>query len=272
VNREDYRPIVSAIASRFGQGSRCLTVGVAGAQGTGKSTLAAHVCEQLEARHGLRAVVVSLDDYYLTKASRQELARTVHPLLATRGVPGTHDVGALYAALRRLSDAAAGEAVELLQFSKADDDRVPETRSVEGPFDVILFEGWCVGASPQPDAELANPINALEQAEDADGRWRKFANDQLAHSYASLWTELGFFVFLAAPDFATVYQFRDEAEQKLRAARGLRAPGVMTAEQLQRFVQHYERITRHMLRTTPAVADLVLQLDAKRRVTALVTT
>lgn len=272
MNREDYRPIVSAIASRFARGTRCLTVGVAGAQGTGKSTLTAHVCEQLQAAHGLRSVVVSLDDYYLTKASRQELARTVHPLLVTRGVPGTHDVGALYASLRRLSDAGAGEPVELLQFSKADDERLPETRSVTGPFDVILFEGWCVGASPQPDADLATPINALEQEEDADGRWRKFVNDQLAHSYASLWTELGLFVFLAAPDFATVYQFRDEAEQKLRETRGMGAPGVMSADQLGRFLQHYERITRHMLRTTPAVADLVLQLDAKRRVTALVTT
>lgn len=271
MNREDYRPVVSAIASRFARLSRCLTVGVSGAQGTGKSTLTAHLCEQLRAAHGLRGVVVALDDYYLTKASRLELARTVHPLLATRGVPGTHDVGQLYTSLRRLSDAVAGEAVELLQFNKATDDRMAETRSVTGPFDVILFEGWCVGAMPQSDADLVRPLNALEREEDPDGQFRKFVNDQLAHSYASLWTELGLLVYLAAPDFATVHAFREEAEKKLRESDATGA-GVMNGEQLGRFIQHYERITRYMLRTTPGIADVVLQLDAKRRVVALVTT
>jgi D-glycerate 3-kinase len=233
--------------------------------------LAALVGDLLATTFGLRTVIISLDDYYLPKAARLELARTVHPLLATRGVPGTHDVGALYGALRRVADAAPGESVELFQFSKADDDRRLDIRTVTGKFDVVLFEGWCIGASPEPDSDLVTPVNALEREHDAAGQFRNFVNAQLGQSYASLWTELDMLVFLAAPDFATVQTFREQQERDLRRSERPDAPGIMNDQQLERFIQHFERVTRHMMRTTPNRADIVVQLDAKRRVLAVVT-
>jgi len=271
VKRAECLPIVSAIAERAGRSPRCVTVGISGAQGTGKSTLAALLGDMLANSFALRTVIVSLDDYYLPKAARLELARTVHPLLATRGVPGTHDVGALYSALRRVADAAPGESVELLQFSKADDDRRSDIRTVTGKFDVVLFEGWCIGASPERDSDLVTPINALEREHDAAGQFRSFVNTQLGQSYASLWMELDMLAFLAAPDFAAVQGFREQQERDLRRSERPDAPGLMNDQQLERFIQHFERVTRHMLRTAPSRADIVVQLDAKRHVLAVVT-
>ncbi|HKP64299.1 MAG TPA: hypothetical protein VJV78_46500 [Polyangiales bacterium] len=256
-------PIARVICERAQQ--RRVTVGIAGAQGTGKTTLATLVHVILSEGFGLRSVVVSLDDYYLPRAVRQTLARDVHPLLVTRGVPGTHDVQALQAALRRLR---TSEAVELWQFSKALDDRLPETRTVEGPFDVVLFEGWCVGARPCSEAELSKPINALEREEDRERHFRRYVNAQLAGPYTALWAEVDMLVYIAAPDLRAVHEFRSEQERRLRlSAPG--SPGLMDDAQLLRFIQHFERITRSMLRDTPDYADVVVRVDADRRTLAL---
>src|SRR6185437_8649015 len=68
-----------------------LVLGLCGAQGSGKSILARSLADRFASR-GRRVAVLSLDDLYLTKAERSRLAQEVHPLLGTRGVPGTHDV------------------------------------------------------------------------------------------------------------------------------------------------------------------------------------
>jgi D-glycerate 3-kinase len=263
VRPELYLPLARSLAKSARSATRCPIVGVAGAQGTGKSTLTALLRVLLSDGLGLRVVTVSLDDYYLPKAARAALARQVHSLLATRGVPGTHDVEMLREALQRLR---AGQPVELLRFSKAHDDRVTETQSCEGPFDVVLFEGWCVGARAQTEDELREPINTLELTEDTDGRFRSYVNSQIAGSYAGLWTELDQLIYLAAPSFESVYALRAEQEAKLREPV---ATGIMGESALQRFVQHFERVTRQMLRDAPGYADVVVRLDAERRVQAI---
>jgi D-glycerate 3-kinase len=192
----------------------------------------------------------------------------VHPLLATRGVPGTHAQPELHSALKQLRVLGSGQAFALLRFDKATDDRMREKRICSGPLDLILFEGWCVGARPEPDVELVQPINELEATEDRDGAFRRFVNTQLEGPYAALWHELDMLVYLAAPDLKAVQTFRTQQEDKLRASRPPPAPGqssgIMNDQELQRFVQHFERVTVHMLRTAPADADAVVQLDALR--------
>jgi len=240
--------------------------GISGAQGTGKTTVAALVHVLLCEGFGLRSLVVSLDDFYLPRAARQALAHDVHPLLATRGVPGTHDVEALHAALRQLR---AGQPAELFQFSKAHDDRLPEMRVVRGPFDVVLFEGWCVGARACADAELRKPINALERDEDRGARFRRYVNTQLAQPYAALWAELDLLIYIAAPDLSAVHAFRSQQERRLRLSAAAGARGLMEDSQLARFIQHFERISERMLRETPSHADVVVRIDAERRTLAL---
>lgn len=260
-----WRPVAERIAARRREARRPILVGINGAQGTGKSTACRFLAELLFAT-GLRTAVLPLDDLYLTHAERQRLAREVHPLLATRGVPGTHDV----ALGIRLIDALLHGAgpVRMPRFSKAEDDRLPEGEwpEVAAPVDVLLFEGWCVGARPQDAAALAEPANALEAEEDADGRWRRSVNDALAGPYRRLFGSIDLLVVLRPPGFDSVLANRRLQEEKLRAKGGTR---VMDDAALIRFIRHYERLTRHMLATLPEKADVLVDFDAARRVTGV---
>jgi D-glycerate 3-kinase len=240
-----------------------LLVGICGSQGSGKSTACEHVARALSAS-GTRVAVLSIDDLYLSRAARESLASSVHPLLLTRGVPGTHEPSL---GLRIFDALATPGKVLLPRFDKASDDREPESRwvALDAPVDLILFEGWCVGARPQMPQELALPVNALEREEDPDGRWRGFVNDALARDYLELFARIDFQVMLAAPAFEVVVRWRTQQERQLRAARP-GATGVMTDAVIERFVRHYERLTRHILVEMPARADLVLRLDDDRRV------
>jgi D-glycerate 3-kinase len=238
-------------------------IGLCGAQGSGKSTLAAAMQRALIAG-GARAAVLSIDDLYLTRAERVALAHEVHPLLATRGVPGTHDIGlglALFAALDN------GQRVRLPRFDKAADDRAPESDwpIIDQPLDVLIFEGWCVGARPQADAALAQPVNTLEATEDRKGIWRRYANAALAGRYRQLFARIERLILLAAPSFTVVRRWRGEQEAALRAERPDGA-ALQDAAALDRFIQHYERLTRHILDDMPGYADLVLRLDDVRKV------
>jgi D-glycerate 3-kinase len=254
-------PVAAWLARAHAQRGRALIAGVAGAQGTGKSTICALLAHVLEVGFGLRAALLALDDLYLTRAQRAALARTQHPLLQTRGVPGTHDVELGVRTIDALLAARPGDSVRCPRFDKAADDRAPEATwpVVHGPLDVLLFEGWCVGAEPEPAADLAAPINALEREADRDGSFRQFVNAQLAGPYRALFQPIDVLLFLAAPDLSCVLAWRTQQEHAL-AARSPRAPQLMSDAQLARFVQHYERLTRHMLASIPARADVVLHL------------
>lgn len=240
-----------------------LVVGVCGSQGSGKST----VCNTLTTRFtlaGLKVANLSLDDLYLPLAERVTLARHVHPLLRTRGVPGTHDTKL---GVHTLNALGHGGQVPLPRFDKSVDDRRPKAEwdSVEGPVQLVLFEGWCVGARPQTLGPLDQPVNALEANEDIDGRWRRYVNDALGGEYQRLFGKIDFLVLLAAPSFDVVLQWRTQQEHQLRDQSGNKS-GVMSDAALVRFIQHYERLTRHILIEMPGRADLVIRLSPERAV------
>ncbi|MBO9518555.1 MAG: kinase [Porphyrobacter sp.] len=252
-----WRPLAERIASET---KRPLLVGINGAQGSGKSTLCRFLQVLLEER-GLRAITLSLDDLYLTYAERQALARDEHPLFATRGVPGTHDVALGEAILDGIS---AGRAVTLPVFDKAIDDRAPGGTLAEPPIDMILFEGWCVGAVPQPAAAMREPINRLEAEEDPDGTWRREVNRRLATDYAELFGRIDLLVMLKVAGFEAVRANRLLQEQKL-AAINPGGRGVMDEAALDRFVMHYERLTRSTLAEMPGRADVLIPIGADQR-------
>lgn len=244
---------------------RPLVVGVCGPQGSGKSTLALLLARLLNAR-GLRTANLSIDDLYLPRAAREGLASEIHPLLRTRGVPGTHDPTLGLAVLDAL---ARPGATPLPCFDKAADDRAPEAHwpIFEGLADIVLLEGWCVGARPQAPDAVAAPVNALEAGEDPDGVWRGYANDALAGPYRPLFNRLDRLVLLSAPDFATVRAWRGEQEAKLRArlaAEGRDAARTMDDAALDRFLAHYQRLTEWIAHDLSSEADVAIRLDAHR--------
>jgi len=258
-----WRPLAAAMA-RAAMGLP-LIVGVSGSQGSGKSTLCRTLEVLLREGHGLNAATLSLDDLYLTRPERANLAATVHFLLATRGVPGTHDAALGEAVFTAVREGRAG--VRLPRFDKSRDDRAPETAwpVIDAPIDVLLFEGWCVAATPQSDVELAEPVNCLEAEEDADGTWRRHVNAALEGPYRALFGPIGFLVMLAAPGFEAVLGWRQEQERKLRARSG----GGMQDDEIVRFIMHYERLTRHQLVDLPNRADVVVSLAHDHSVTAV---
>ena len=255
-----YLPLAAWVITQKQDGP--LIIGVNGAQGSGKSTLCDFLRLILEQCHGQRVAVLSIDDLYLTRAERQALANEVHPLLITRGVPGTHDVELGLATLNRLRNATDSNLTPLPTFDKASDDRRPATDWPVfcGRPDILLFEGWCVGATPQPEAALFDPVNALERDEDTDGRWRSYVNRQLETDYRRLFAELDRLIFLRVPDMDRVLEWRTLQEQKLAATAGA-GRHVMDAAAIRRFVMHYERLTRHTLAELPARADVTLSLN-----------
>jgi D-glycerate 3-kinase len=238
-------------------------LGLSGLQGSGKSTVAAALVRQAR-RHGLAARTLSLDDVYLGRRARRRLAATVHPLLRTRGVPGTHDVALLTRTLDALAAASPRHPVALPRFDKGRDTRRPPSRwpRVHAPPDLVVLEGWCVGVPPQPARALRAPVNDLEREEDPEGRWRRYVNAAL-QDLAPIWARLDRLVVLQAPDWTAACRWREEAEQRLHAQH---APRAMSPAQLRRFMQHFERLSRHALAVLPARADRCLQLDAARRV------
>lgn len=273
--RRFFVPLARRIANCRANAARPLLIGINGAQGSGKSTLAAFLARLLGDVHGLKVVPLSIDDFYLTRAERRALAQQVHPLLETRGVPGTHDVGLASDVIDRLMTARDGADTNVPRFDKAMDDRAPETgwERVAGPVDLVILEGWCVGARPEPGVALLAPVNQLEAEEDPEGTWRTFVNDQLKTSYAGLFDRIDHLLMLRVPDFECVYDWRLLQEEKLRETisntPGASKEALMGARDLARFIRHYERLTRHTLNEMPARADMVFELDRAHQVTGV---
>jgi len=259
---QHYLPLAKQLP-QMRDGKPQLLLGINGAQGTGKSTLADFLRLATESMFDWNVAVLSIDDFYYTLAERSALAEDLHPLLKTRGVPGTHDTDMLTRYLKRLQQLTASERIALPRFNKATDDRADESRwpVVKGPIDLVILEGWCVGTQAQSDAELQQPVNALERDEDPDGIWRRYVNDQLRAKYEPIFAQLDALVFIGAPNFDAILRWRLEQEEKLAAASPSSSSGLMNKQKITRFIQFYERLTRANLAVLPEKAEFVFRLD-----------
>lgn len=260
--RETFEEVCWPLADRCGDWrrdfSRTAYVGLCGPQGSGKTTISAVAAELLRTR-GLNTVVLSLDDFYLGREARARLAARTHRLLQARGPPGTHDVamaGMVMDQLRRPGRIA------LPAFDKSTDEPRPKSQwpEAEGPADVVILEGWCVGAKPEPTERLRPHLNLLERQDDPTLAWRTYVNRQLGEAYQGLFARLDRLVLLQPPGFEVVRAWRGEQEAKLRERTGRG----MSDVEVGRFIQHYERITRWILEEMPARADWVAPLAADR--------
>jgi D-glycerate 3-kinase len=263
-----YLPLAARIAALRAVQQAPVVIGIQGPQAAGKTTLTRLLERVLGDVAALSVASLSIDDLYLTRAERSELATRVHPLFSTRGVPGTHDVAL---GVRLLSSLTRPGATAIPRFDKTRDDRAPKSAwpIVQGPCDVVLFEGLWIGLPPLDEATLSPAINALEANEDAELVWRRYATRALAHTYPALFARCQLLVHFQVPDFACVKRWRSAAEHALRArleAQGADVSRLMDDAALARFFDHYERFTAHAMAAMPARADLILRLDREQRV------
>jgi D-glycerate 3-kinase len=243
--------ISDVIDQRRSRDPRPPLIGVSGVQGSGKT----YHCRAIS-RANPRIAHFSLDDVYLTRAERERLAHEASPLLLTRGPPGTHD---LELARRTITSLTQPGPTRLPRFDKATDERKPETEwpVFQGSAEAILVDGWCLGALPPP---ISPPMNAVEE-EDRDGRWRAAIDAALRGAYADFFRTFDAVIFLAAPSWEIVRRWRGQQEEET-----LGRP--LTREEdakLDRFIMHYERITRSMLAGNH-IAQWVAHLDDARNV------
>ena len=265
-----FSPLIDEFNTQYQVNQKTYIIGINGCQGSGKSTLADYLCTVVAEKYHLATVALSLDDFYLTKAERIELARKIHPLLAQRGVPGTHDVNL---AIDTISSLASGNKALITRFDKSMDDRVPEANSetITGHIGLIVIEGWCFGAKPQAPNSLMEPVNHLERSEDPDGVYRDYVNTALATQYPQLFELVDSTAMLRAPSFKTVFEWRLEQEQKLieklRSTKTDPASvSTMSDQEIRRFIQNFQRITEHCLEEMPTRVDHLFQLNVARQI------
>jgi len=230
-------------------------IAIVGAQGSGKTTLARAAAERFGAAQ------ISIDDVYLTRAEREAMAREVHPLFVTRGPPGTHDLGLLQQLIDTLSAAGPDDETLIPDFDKRGDDRRPvaDWRVFQGRPSAILIDAWCLGALPEEAAALAVPVNSLETDQDPDGGWRRAVNGFVGGPYADFVARFDAVLFLSAPSFDVVLDWRCQQEADLL---GIAPADLPPAERvrLAGFIQYFERITRRML-DGGVKAGVIVKLD-----------
>lgn len=265
-----FEPLGKRLVEKQKAHSGTFYLGVNGCQGSGKSTLSEYLACFFRDK-GLQVAVLSLDDFYLDQGSRRTLAKKVSPLLATRGVPGTHDTELMAEVLASLKDEVS---LPLPRFNKAQDNPFPKEDwpNVQGPLDIVIMEGWCWGVKAQTALQLRYPVNALEAEKDPNLVWRTWVNQQLTEHYEKLYDMMDFWVMLQAPSFDSVYNWRLEQEQKLAAkiasdkTNTAQANKVMSESEVLSFIQYYQRLTEACLSSLPEQCDVVFKLDSHRQI------
>ncbi len=258
-----YLPLSKWIFNK--QSSASIVIGINGAQGSGKSTLCKLLKLILEKLFHKTVCHLSIDDLYLSRKDRLQLADTIHPLLKTRGVPGTHNAQLGIDIIKQLKQ-MPGQPLKIPVFDKSKDDLLPENKwkTLQAPVDIILFEGWCVAAKPQTKAELNKAVNKLEKTSDENIQWRSYVNSQLSGIYAELFSHIDYLVMLQVPDFNSVLEWRNLQEKKLAAeSNGMH---IMSAAEIRAFIIYFERITRACLKEMPDRADVLLTINKKHQI------
>ena len=243
-------------------------VGLAGGQGTGKTTISSIIKIILEKYFKLKVFKISIDDFYKTRKERIALSKKVHPMLLTRGVPGTHDINMMLDFFKK-SKAKKFKNMKLPNFNKAIDDRFPKNKwnTINKRPDIIIFEGWCVGARAETNKTLKKSINSMEKANDHKLVWRKYVNQQLKTKYKKLYSQLNCMIYLKAKNFSLLQKWRLKQEHKLwLKTKKKGGHKIMSKGDVINFMQTYQRITQNMFKNMPKYASIILNLNSNHQI------
>jgi D-glycerate 3-kinase len=264
--KEIYIPIAFWINKKYLKKEKTLFVGLSASQGSGKTTVAKILKIILKHIFKRNVFVISIDDFYKTSADRKKMAKQKHPLFKTRGVPGTHDTNLIKLFFQSLQRKKFKK-IKVPKFDKSIDDRLKKNKwhTIAKKPEIVIFEGWCVGAKPEANFSLKKPINDLEKYEDKKLVWRKFINQKLKNEYKNIFSMLDHCIFMKVPNFKIVLKWRQSQEIKLRNENRTRKK-IMTYEELKRFVMFYQRITLQMVKDLTKSATIVMILKNNHQV------
>ena len=243
-------------------------VGLAGGQGTGKTTSSSLIKIILTKYFKLKVFKISIDDFYKTREERIRLSKRVHPMLLTRGVPGTHDINMMLNFFKKVKSKKF-KRLKLPTFNKAIDDRFNKKRwyDLKEKPDVIIFEGWCVGAKAEKNNTLNKTINLMEKNKDKKKIWRKFVNQQLKSKYKNLYSQLNCLIYLRAKNFNLLQKWRLKQERKLLLSSKKNSKlKIMNKEDVLSFMQTYQRVTQNMFKNMPKYASIILNLNSNHQI------
>ena len=247
-------------------------VGLAGGQGTGKTTTSSLIKIILVKYFKLNVFRISIDDFYKTRKERISLSKRVHPMLLTRGVPGTHDINMMLNFFKK-SKSKKFKRLKLPTFNKAIDDRFSKKHwyDLKKKPDVIIFEGWCVGAKSEKNVTLKRTINSMEKTKDQKQIWRKYVNDQLKTKYRKLYLQLNCLIYLKAKDFSLLQKWRLKQERKLWIkSKKSSNTKIMSKQDVLSFMQTYQRVTQNMFRYMPKYASIIINLNSNHQIKSAV--
>jgi len=256
--------------SKKAEKKRPYFVGLAGGQGTGKTTISSLIRIILIKYFRLNVFRISIDDFYKTRKERINLSKRVHPMLLTRGVPGTHDINMMLNFFRN-SKSKKFKRLKLPTFNKAIDDRFNKKKwyDLKKRPDVIIFEGWCVGAKSEKNNTLKKTINSMEKIKDQKQVWRNYVNHQLKSKYKNLYSQLNCLIFLKAKNFSLLQKWRLKQERKLGVKSKVKSK-IMSKADVLNFMQTYQRITQNMFRNMPKYASVIFNLNSNHQIQSAV--
>ena len=263
-----YLPISKMIKEEYQKKKKTRIIGLAGGQGTGKSTISNILKIILKEGYKLETVIFSIDDFYKTLTERKKMSKKISTLFLTRGVPGTHDSKMLYRCIKNFKNNKFKK-FTIPKFDKSIDNRSLKSRwlKVKKKPNIVIFEGWCVGVSAQKKKDLIKPINKLENQRDSKRIWREKVNKELKNDYKKIFNLIDKLIFLKVPSFKYVFRWRLLQEKKLRI--NGKGNKTMSDDQIRNFIMYYERLTKYMLKILPKTADTVIGIDDKHRLKSI---
>ena len=264
--KRTYIPISFWIENKYKKKGKTLFLGFSGGQGSGKTTAVKILKIILKKFFKRKVHVSSIDDFYKTLKDRNRMSQNIHPLFKTRGVPGTHDIN-LVKKFFDFVKAKRFKKTKLPKFDKSIDDRSKKKywfKIKEKP-EIVILEGWCVGAKPQSNFLIKKPVNLLEKYEDQDLTWRYYVNAKLKEEYKKIFAMIDSYIFIKIPNFKMVFKWRFLQENKLRQKSQFRKK-IMSFNEIKRFIMFYQRITLQMVKDLSKSASVVMLLKKNHEI------